>query len=338
MRPKRSWRCFRPWTRVIEMTSELIHKDLRINSYGSFLRRHFGCRVSKVNVDGGFTCPNRDGSRGTGGCIYCDNSSFSPKGTEAVIAIEEQMASGMAYHRTRLNSEKFLIYFQKFTNTYAPVERLSDLYRRALAHPDVLGLSIGTRPDSITDQAIDLLTELARDRYICVELGLQSMDDAILTGINRGHTLAEYLGTVERLAGRGIDICTHLIYGFPGETRAGFLKTARLIAGLPVSSLKLHQLHVVAGTRLAELYQSGSFTPITLDEYMGGICDFLEELPPQVAIQRLYGSAPESIRLAPNWGLKNNQMWYRIVNELKRRGSWQGCRVGGEAKTANGEW
>ena len=321
-----------------DMTSELIHKDLHINSYGSFLRRHFGCRVSKVNVDGGFTCPNRDGSRGTGGCIYCDNSSFSPKGTEALIPIEEQMASGMAYHRTRLNSEKFLIYFQKFTNTYAPVERLSDLYRRALAHPDVVGLSIGTRPDSITDQAIELLTDLARDRYICVELGLQSMDDAILTGINRGHTLAEYLGTVERLAGRGIDICTHLIYGFPGETRAGFLKSARLIAGLPVSSLKLHQLHVVAGTRLAELYQSGSFTPITLDEYLGGICDFLEELPPQVSIQRLYGSAPEAIRLAPNWGLKNNQMWYRIVNELKRRGSWQGCRVGDEAKTANGQW
>ena len=320
------------------MTRDLIHQDLHINPYGSYLRRRFGCRVSKVNVDGGFTCPNRDGSRGTGGCIYCDNSSFSPKGTEAVIPIEEQMASGMAYHRTRLKSEKFLIYFQKFTNTYAPVERLSELYRRALDHPDVVGLSIGTRPDAITDQAIDLLAELARDRYICVELGLQSMDDAILSGINRGHTLAEYLGTVERLAGRGIDICTHLIYGFPGETRAGFLKSARLIAGLPVSSLKLHQLHVVAGTRLAELYQSGAFTPITLDEYVGGICDFLEELPPQVSIQRLYGSAPLAIRMAPNWGLKNNQMWYQIVNELKRRGSWQGCRAGGAARTANGEW
>jgi len=320
------------------MTSELIHHDLHINSYGSYLRRRFGCRVSKVNVDGGFTCPNRDGSRGTGGCIYCDNSSFSPKGTEAVIPIEVQMASGMAYHRTRLKSEKFLIYFQKFTNTYAPVERLSELYRRALDHPDVLGLSIGTRPDSITDGAIDLLADLARDHYICVELGLQSMDDAILTGINRGHTLAEYLGTVERLAGRGIDICTHLIYGFPGETRAGFLKSARLIAGLPVNSVKLHQLHVVEGTRLADLYRSGGFTPLTLDEYLGGVCDFLEELPPQVAIQRLYGSAPLAIRVAPNWDLKNNQMWYRIVNELKRRGSWQGCRVGSQAKTVNGEW
>ena len=320
------------------MTSELIHHDLHINSYGSYLRRRFGCRVSKVNVDGGFTCPNRDGSRGTGGCIYCDNSSFSPKGTEAVIPIEEQMASGMAYHRTRLKSEKFLIYFQKFTNTYAPVDRLSELYRCALDHPDVLGLSIGTRPDSITDEAIDLLTELSRDRYICVELGLQSMDDAILTGINRGHTLAEYLGTVERLAGRGIDICTHLIYGFPGETRSGFLKSARLIAGLPVNSVKLHQLHVVEGTRLADLYRSGGFTPLTLDEYVGGVCDFLEELPPQVAIQRLYGSAPLAIRVAPNWDLKNNQMWYRIVNELKRRGSWQGCRLGSEAKTVNGDW
>jgi len=320
------------------MPSELIHKELRINSYGSHLRRHFGCRVSKVNVDGGFTCPNRDGSRGTGGCIYCDNSSFSPKGTAAIIPIEEQMADGMAYHRIRLNSEKFLIYFQKFTNTYGPLSKLSDLYRRALNHPDVLGLSIGTRPDSITNETIDLLTELARDRYICVELGLQSMDDAILTGINRGHTLAEYLNTVERLAGRGIEICTHLIYGFPGETRTGFLKAARLISELPISSVKLHQLHVVEGTRLAELYRSGDFTPLSLDEYVAGVCDFLEELPPQVAIQRLYGSAPLAIRLAPNWDLKNNQMWYRIVNELRRRGSWQGCRLDGAARTANGEW
>jgi hypothetical protein len=320
------------------MASDLIHKELRINPYGSYLRRRFGCRVSKVNVDGGFTCPNRDGTRGTGGCIYCDNSSFSPKGTAAVIPIEEQMAAGMAYHRIRLKSEKFLVYFQKFTNTYAPVARLSDLYRRALDHPDVVGISVGTRPDSITDQAIDLLAELARDSYVCVELGLQSMDNAILAGINRGHTLADYLNTVERLAGRGIDICTHLIYGFPDETRAGFLKTAQLLSGLPVSSLKLHQLHAVEGTRLAQLYRSGGFTPIPLEEYLAGICDFLEELPPEVSIQRLYGSAPLAILVAPNWGLKNNQMWYRVVNELKRRGSWQGCRVDGTARTANGEW
>ncbi|GFO69459.1 TIGR01212 family radical SAM protein [Geomonas limicola] len=320
------------------MPNELIHKELRINSYGSYLRRRFGCRVSKVNVDGGFTCPNRDGSRGTGGCIYCDNSSFSPKGTEAIIPIEAQMADGMAYHRTRLHSSKFLVYFQKFTNTYGPVDKLSDLYRRALDHPDVLGLSIGTRPDSVSDEAIELLTELARDYYICVELGLQSMDDGILDSINRGHNLAEYLDTVERLAGRGIEICTHLIYGFPGETRAGFLKTARLISELPIDSVKLHQLHVVEGTRLAELYRSGTFTPISIDEYVGTICDFLEELPPQITIQRLYGSAPLAIRVAPNWDLKNNQMWYRIVNELRRRGSWQGCRLeAGERRVVNGE-
>jgi radical SAM protein (TIGR01212 family) len=320
------------------MTSGLIHKELRINAYGSFLRRRFDCRVSKVNVDGGFTCPNRDGSRGTGGCIYCDNSSFSPKETVAVIPIEEQMAAGMAYHRVRLKSEKFIVYFQKFTNTYAPVAKLSDLYRRALDHPDVVGISVGTRPDSITDQAIDLLSELARDRYVCVELGLQSIDDSILAGINRGHTLGEYLSTVERLAGRGIDICTHLIYGFPGETRAGFLKGAALIAGLPVNSLKLHQLHAVEGTRLAQLYREGSYTPITLSEYVETTCDFLEELPARISIQRLYGSAPLAIRVAPNWDLKNNQMWYAIVNELKRRGSWQGCRTGAEVRAANGEW
>jgi len=320
------------------MTHDLIHRELRINSYGSYLRRRFGCRVSKVNVDGGFTCPNRDGSRGTGGCIYCDNSSFSPKETQALIPIEEQMAAGMAYHRIRLKSEKFIVYFQKFTNTYAPVSRLSDLYRRALDHPDVLGISIGTRPDSLTDQAIDLLTELARDHYLCVELGLQSIDDAILTRINRGHTLAEYLSAVDRLSGRGIDLCTHLIYGFPGETRAGFLKGARLLAGLPISSLKLHQLHAVEGTRLAQQYRDGSYIPITLNQYLETTCDFLEELPPRISIQRLYGSAPLAIRVAPNWDLKNNQMWYAVVNELKRRGTWQGCRSGAAVRAANGEW
>jgi radical SAM protein (TIGR01212 family) len=308
------------------MSESFIHKDLRINSYGSYLRRRFGCRVSKVNVDGGFTCPNRDGTRGTGGCIYCNNVSFSPPGTQPQLSIEEQMAEGMAYHRKRLGSEKFIIYFQKFTNTYAPPARLSDLYCRALAHPDVLGISVGTRPDALTDDTLHILEELARTRYVCVELGLQSMDDAILRRINRGHTLAEYLRAMERVANRGIEICTHLIYGFPGESREGFLKTADLISALPVNSLKLHQLHAVQGTRLAEMYYDGAFVPLSHTEYVAGVCDFLEQTPPQIAIQRLYGSAPRAIRVAPNWDLKNNQMWYTVINELKRRGAWQGCR------------
>ncbi|MBJ6726571.1 TIGR01212 family radical SAM protein [Geomesophilobacter sediminis] len=320
------------------MPSAFINPDLRFNSYGTYLRRRFGCRVSKVNVDGGFTCPNRDGSRGTGGCIYCDNSSFSPSGTQAIVPIEEQMAAGMAYHRTRLGSEKFLVYFQKFTNTYGPVEKLADLYRRALAHPDVLGISVGTRPDALSDGSIELLQELARDHYVCVELGLQSRDDQVLNRINRGHTFQEYLQAVHRLAGRGLELCTHLIYGFPGESRAEFVKGARLFSELPIGCLKLHQLHVVQGTRLAELYRQGAFAPIALEEYVGTVCDFLEELSPSISIQRLYGSAPVEIRVAPNWDLKNNQMWYAVVNELKRRGSWQGCRFDGVPRAANGEW
>jgi hypothetical protein len=294
--------------------------------------------VSKVNVDGGFTCPNRDGSRGTGGCIYCDNSSFSPAATKAAIPIEAQMEAGMAYHRVRLGSEKFIVYFQKFTNTYAPVDRLEELYRRALAHPGVIGISVGTRPDSLSDDAIALLAELAKNSYVCVELGLQSRDDGILSRINRGHTYQEYLDAVKRLAGRGIEICSHLIHGFPGECRSDFVKGARVFSALPLSSIKLHQLHAVQGTRLAELYRQGEFTPIGFEEYVGAACDFLEELTPSIAIQRLYGSAPLAIRVAPNWNLKNNQMWYAIANELKRRGSWQGCRYQGVARAANGEW
>jgi len=311
------------------MSIGYIHKELHINSYGSYLRRRFGCRVSKVNVDAGFTCPNRDGTKGTGGCVYCDNASFSPGGTQAEISQEKQMAEGMAFHRRRLQSEKFIIYFQKFTNTYAPVGRLRDMYSRALAHPDVIGISVGTRPDALGDDALSLLAELARNHYVCVELGLQSMDDNILAWMNRGHNLAEYLKAVERVAGRGIDICTHLIYGFPGETRASFLKTADLVSRLPIDSLKIHQLHAVRGTRLAELYEKGQYRPISREEYIATVCDFLERIPATIAIQRLYGSAPLDLLVAPRWKLKNNQMWYAIINELGRRGTWQGCRVAG---------
>jgi len=312
---------------MLNAADERLHPQLHINSYGHYLRRRFGFRISKVNVDAGFTCPNRDGSKGTGGCIYCNNVSFSPKGTQPAVPLEEQMAAGMAYHRTRLGSQKFIIYFQKYTNTYGSAELLSDLYRRALNHPDVIGISVGTRPDSLSEEALELLTDIAQTKYVCLELGLQSMDDAILSRINRGHTLDDFITTVNRAAGRNFDICAHLIYGFPEESGTDFLKTADLMASLPIDSLKLHQLHAVEGTELAELYRRGEFVPVTLEQYIATVADFLERLPPQIAIQRLYGSAPLAISVAPQWGLKNNQMWYAIVNELTRRGSWQGCRV-----------
>ncbi|HIJ82416.1 MAG TPA: TIGR01212 family radical SAM protein, partial [Desulfuromonadales bacterium] len=287
-----------------------LHPQLHINSYGTYLRRRFGVRVSKVNVDAGFTCPNRDGSKGIGGCIYCNNVSFSPKATQAIVPLEEQMAAGMAYHRIRLGSEKFIIYFQKYTNTYGSVELLAELYHRALDHPDVIGISVGTRPDSLSDGALDLLTDIARTKYVCLELGLQSIDDGILTRINRRHTLGDFVAAVNCASGRNFDICAHLIHGFPGESAADFLKTVSLIADLPIDSLKLHQLHAVAGTELAELYLRGEFMPLTLEQYITTIADFIELLPPHIAIQRLYGSAPLDICVAPKWGLKNNQMWY----------------------------
>ena len=304
-----------------------IHPELRINSYGHYLRRRFGCRVSKVNVDAGFTCPNRDGSKGVGGCIYCNNVSFSPRDTQPIIPLEEQMAHGMAYHRKRLGSEKFIVYFQKYTNTYGSAQMLAELYSRALDHPDVLGISVGTRPDALSDEALELLTGIAKTRYVCLELGLQSMDDAILTSINRGHTLGDFVTTVKRAEGRNLDICAHLIYGFPGEARAEFLKTADLMASLPINSVKLHQLHAVEGTELADMYRRGEFAPLSLEEYVATATSFLERLPSRITIQRLYGSAPLAVRVAPQWGLKNNQMWYALVNELRRRGTWQGCLV-----------
>ena len=192
----------------------------------------------------------------------------------------------------------------------------------------MIGISIGTRPDAISNEIAELLQELAEKHYVCLELGLQSMDDEILLRINRGHTFEEYLASVSLLQGRGLDICTHLIYGFPGETRDSFLKTAGLIADLGINSVKLHQLHAVKGTRLANEYYSGGFVPLEMNEYIETACDFLERIPPEVTIQRLYGSAPLSIRVAPQWDLKNNQMWYAVINELERRNSWQG-KLGG---------
>jgi uncharacterized protein len=318
------------------MDSQLIHPELRFNSYGSSLRRRFGFRVSKVNVDGGFTCPNRDGVRGVGGCIYCDNRSFSPEAIQKAVSIEEQMLAGMAYHRARLGSEKFIIYFQKYSNTYDSVARLRDLYSRALDHPDVVGISVGTRPDCLSDAALDLLEELASQRYVCLELGLQSTDDTVLRWLNRCHDFREYRDALARATGRGFEICTHLIHGFPGESRAALIRTATLVASLPVDSLKIHQLHAVRGTVLAEMYQRGEFAPLTHAEYVAAVCDFLEHLPPRITIQRLYGSAPRAIRVAPAWDLKNNQMWYSIVHELQRRGTWQGSALEDAARRVRG--
>lgn len=318
------------------MDTTFIHPDLRFNSYGSYLHRRFGCRVSKVNVDGGFTCPNRDGTRGTGGCIFCDNRSFSPDAIQGTIPIEEQMQAGMAYHRHRLGSEKFIVYFQKYSNTYAPVERLRELYFRALDHPDVVGISVGTRPDCLSDESLDLLEEIARERYVCLELGLQSADEEVLRWLNRCHDFGEYHAALQRAAGRGFEICTHLIYGFPGENRKSFVKTADLIAALPVDSIKIHQLHAVRGTELADRYYRREYVPLSHGEYVAAVCDFLEMLPPRITIQRLYGSSPLAIRVAPTWDLKNNQMWYSIVHELKRRGTWQGYGLSGAARRAAG--
>jgi len=307
-----------------------LHPDLRITSYGYTLRRRFGVRVSKVNVDAGFTCPNRDGSRGVGGCIYCDNSSFSPPTTQPALSIEEQFHHGAAWHRRRLGSERFIVYFQKHTNTYAPAERLESLYRRALALPDVVGISIGTRPDAVTPEVVSLLSDLSRNHFVTVELGLQSIDDAILSAINRGHTVEEYLTAVDRLAGRGIELCTHLIIGFNGEPETIGRESARFVSRLPIQSVKLHQLHVVRGTQLESLYRQGLFSPLTLQEYLDRAVDFLAHLRPDIAIQRLYGSAPLSIRVAPQWGLKNNQMWYKVIHHLKRHDLWQGIHYRGE--------
>src|SRR5947209_14360304 len=217
----------------------------RYNPFSRYLRQRFGCKVYRVTVDAGFTCPNVDGSVAVGGCVFCDNRSFSPNRRLPRTTIAEQLHRGMAVLNKLFRVEKFVAYFQAATNTYAPVEKLRRLYDEALAHPQVVGLAVGTRPDAVPDEVLDLLEEYARRHYVCLELGLQTRHDRSLDWMNRGHHFDAFVDAVRRCQGRGFDLVTHVILGLPGEDRADMLATADAVAALPLDGIKIHNLHVV---------------------------------------------------------------------------------------------
>jgi radical SAM protein (TIGR01212 family) len=298
----------------------------RYYPFSRFLRERFGGRVWRVTVDGGFTCPNVDGTVTTGGCVYCDNRSFSPNRRLPRTDVRTQVRRGVELLGRRHGASRFLAYFQAATNTHAPVPRLRQLYDAALEHPQVVGLAVGTRPDSVPDPVLDLLQQYARDRYVCLELGLQSRHDRSLDWMNRGHHFDAFVDAVARARGRGLDLCAHVILGLPGETPEDMLQTADALAELPVDAVKVHNLHVVRGTPMEAMYHAGTVPMLTREEYVAIVCDFLERLPAEMVIHRLNGDAPPDYLVAPAWCLEKAALLAAIDAELARRDSWQGKR------------
>ncbi|MDQ1278147.1 MAG: uncharacterized protein QG555_1189 [Thermodesulfobacteriota bacterium] len=298
----------------------------------SFWRNSFGCKVYKLPIDAGFTCPNRNGQVATGGCIYCDGRGSKLRQAGPLPSVTEQIAKGKAYYTTHRQAGKFIAYFQTFTNTYGELEHLQGLYDEALASPDVLGLSIGTRPDCLPAAVLDLLEKQAKTHHVWLELGLQSIHDRTLTFLNRGHSREAFIDAVGRIQGRGILLCVHIIVGLPGETRQDILETARVLAGLPIQGIKMHALLALRGTALGNMYEDGAITLISKEEYVTTVCDILEILPPELVIQRLTADGYKDIFLGPAWAVNKMDVLNNIDGELKGRQTWQGCRYVKEGK------
>jgi len=300
------------------------HNTKRYYDFKSFLVNTFGCKVYKLQIDAGFTCPNRDGTLATGGCIYCDGRFSRLRQTGPLPTVTEQIAAAKKLYTRLRDARKFIAYFQTATNTYGPFEKLKNLYDEALAQDDIVGLAVGTRPDCIADDVIGLFGEYARRYHVWVEYGLQSIHERTLQFINRGHDYQSFRDAVRRTAGRGVNICTHIIVGLPGETHDDVMETAHAVAALPVDGIKIHLLLALAGTKLGLLYERGDVAMISREEYVRTVCDILEVLPPSMVIQRLTADGYRDIFLAPQWGRNKLAVINAIDHEMERRDSWQG--------------
>ena len=298
--------------------------DKRYNDLNSYFRSIFGCRVQKITIDAGLSCPNRDGRISTGGCIYC-NTRGSGTGTHAKgLSVTDQILAGKMALSRRYKAKKYIAYFQSFTNTYAPLDTLKSLYEEALAIDDVIGLSIGTRPDCVDEPVLKLIGSYAKSHLIWIEYGLQSIHDKSLALINRGHDFQCFKDAVDATLNRGIKICAHVILGLPEETRSHMIETATTIAKMGIDGIKLHLLYVIKGTKLEKLYQQGTYKCLEQQEYVNLVCDFLERIPGDVIIQRLTGDPHPEELVAPQWSVKKAQTLSLIKETLEKRDSWQG--------------
>jgi len=291
------------------------------------MRQRFGVRVQKVSVDAGFTCPNVDGSVATGGCTFCDNRSFSPSRRLPRAGIRGQIDQSLERMKLRYRKcHDFLAYFQPATNTYAPVERLRPLYEEALSHPQVVGLVVGTRPDCVPDNVLDLIEELAGRAYVCVEYGMQTMHDRSLDWMNRGHHHDAMLDAMERSRGRGFETVAHIMLGLPGESHADMLATAREVGRLGLDAVKIHNLYCVKDTPLADQVARGEVRLMERAEYVETLVDFIELLPPTMVVDRISGDAPPDYFIGPSWCLDKPAVKAAVLAEFARRGTWQSKR------------
>lgn len=295
-------------------------------SFADYLRRRFPFKVQKISINAGFTCPNRDGTVGWGGCTYCNNQTFNPDYCRTDKSVTRQLQEGKAFFARKYPQMRYLAYFQAYTNTYADTGRLRALYEEALAVPGVEGLVVGTRPDCMPADLLGYLEQLARRVFVLVEYGIESTRDDTLRRINRGHTYAQTRDAVERTAARGIATGGHVILGLPGESRDDILEQAADVSRLPLTTLKLHQLQLIRGTRMAAEYRERpqDFRLPTAQEYACLVADYLERLRPDVAVERFVSQSPRSLLLAPDWGMKNHEFNHLVERCLRQRGTCQG--------------
>ncbi|MGE0156673.1 MAG: TIGR01212 family radical SAM protein [Geobacter sp.] len=298
----------------------------RYTTFTTELRQRFGCRVQRIALDAGLTCPNRDGSLGIGGCSFCGDRGAAAVGVQIELPLAEQLQRSKEYLRRKFRADRFLGYFQAYSNTYASVGALRILYQTVLDDPELAGMIIGTRPDCLPDPVLDLLTELHAKTYLWLELGMQTMHDQTLAAINRGHDHTCLVEAVQRCQDRGLRVCVHLILGLPGETREQMLASVRELNRLGVDGVKLHHLHVLKGSRLVDDYQRGTLRLLEREEYVQLVCDALELLDPRIVIHRLMGDGRSEL-LAPDWSRRKLEVLNLIDAELLKRDSRQGCRL-----------
>lgn len=294
--------------------------------FSQFLKEAFPYKVQKISINAGFTCPNRDGTKGFGGCTYCNNQTFSPEYCHTEKSVKEQLVEGIRFFSRKYPEMKYLAYFQAYTNTYDKIDKLIAKYEEALSFPDVVGLIVGTRPDCMPDELLDYFTMLSQKRFVMIEYGLESTLDRTLIRINRGHTHAESEEAIRRTAGRGIHTGAHLILGLPGENREEILHHADILSALPITTLKLHQLQLIRNTRMAKEQEEHpeQFHLYTADEYIDLVIDFIERLNPNIVVERFVSQSPKELLIAPDWGLKNFEFTAKVNKRIAERKTYQG--------------
>jgi uncharacterized protein len=298
----------------------------RYLNYNQVVKSEFSERIQKISINAGFTCPNRDGSKGIGGCTYCNNQTFSPEYCQSIKTVGQQIEEGIAFFHHKYQSQLYLAYFQSYTNTYDSIDKLKALYEEALSYPNVVGIVVGTRPDCVNNELLDYFAGLLTRYYVMIEYGVESTNDDTLAFINRGHDYACAESAIRKTAKRGIRTGAHIILGLPNESRETILCHADKLSELPLNCLKIHQLQLVRGTKMAQQYTEHPewFHLYSADEYIDLAIDFLEKLNPKIAIERFVSQSPKELLIAPTWGLKNFEFTDKIEKQLKERDSWQG--------------